>query len=504
MKRLAVLDLGSNSFHVLVADTGDDGRVDPVLREREMLHLSRVVTRTGRIEGPALDEAVQVAGHLAELARRAGADELRAVATSAIRDAANRQEVLDRLGDASGVDVHLLSGIEEAQLSYLGARASVAVETGPTLVLDLGGGSLEVVIGDDVDVRWAVSLPLGATRLAAEFATSDPLPKSAAEAVRTEVRHQLQDTVAPVAHAAPKTVILLGGAVRALARVHIDDWRPLSVNMVPLEQRDLRALSKHLRSLDEAARNDIEPKRGDHIHVAALTLATATEVLGIERSYVSDWGLREGVLLSARGIETLPDAHELRARGVQMLADAFEGDAAHSEHVTRFALALFDATHPLHGYGARTRELLEAGIRLHDIGRAVALKHHERHGAYLVEQAGLRGYEPWEVAVIGTLVRCHNSDSPKTSFPPYASLDDERQTVATKLLALLQLADSLDRPRDQAVRDISARLRGDVLHLSLHGPVPDAALLTVRRQAAPFERVFGCRVEVVDRVGVET
>lgn len=302
MMRCAVIDLGSNSFHLLVADL--EGRtITPVLREREMLHLGQTVALTGEIPAADRDRAVTTARRFALVARQSGARRTIAVATAALRTATNGPSVLAALDDAIGAPVRVLTGDEEAALSYRGSRISLDGVQDPALVLDLGGGSLELAIGTGDRTSWTTSLPLGAGSLTA-IAGEGPLDADGAEQLRARIDADLDPLVEVVRTRAPRSAIAVGGPVRAVARVHAArDTRPTAdLQGFSIEVADLEALCTDLTAADTAGRlamPGVSPDRADHVHVAAFVLARVARRLGLERLVVGLTGIREGLLLEA-------------------------------------------------------------------------------------------------------------------------------------------------------------------------------------------------------------
>jgi exopolyphosphatase / guanosine-5'-triphosphate,3'-diphosphate pyrophosphatase len=429
--RTAILDLGSNSFHVLVADV--DGReVVPVLREREMLHLGRVVATHGRIPDDRRAVACDVVAHLADRARRAGAAEVTAVATAAIRDAEDGASVLAELSRAAGTEVEVLDGLEEARLAYLGVRAAVAVTAEPVLVLDLGGGSLELAVGIGDQVQWSTSLPLGVSRLSASVPT-DPPKRSEVRELRDTVDAALDPVVDHVAGLGPVGGVAVGGTVRALARVVAATegrWLPATVNQLTIPVVALERLRDRLVSIDTVTRGRIpgmKSRRADHLHVAAVILTRVLARLGLEKVTVSDWGLREGLLLDRHAVSSAPSALELRATQVAQLRRRFVPEDPHPLHVAHLAGLLFDGTAALHGLAAEDRALLRHAAELHTVGEALALRRQQVHGAYLIENAELRGFTPAEMAMLVTLVRFHPSRGISTDHAAFAGLSSRGQ-----------------------------------------------------------------------------
>ena len=499
--RCSVLDLGSNSFHVLVADL--DGRsLVPVAREREMLHLGRAVAAHGALPEDDIVRAERTVAHLSTLARRSGSVEHLAVATAALRDAANGPEVLTRLTEAAGAPVRTLSGEAEAEMAYRGVRAGVAIGAEPVLVLDLGGGSLELAVGTGAQVAWAASTPLGASRLTG-LLEDDPPRKRDLKRVRATVDEHLDAHVATITGHAPATVVAVGGAVRALARVvaaRRGAWLPTSLNQVRMTRVELEEAGDRLCALDLADRQQVEgmkSRRADHLHVAAVVVEQVLARLGVDEVVVSDWGLREGVLLATHDAATdgpaaaPPSAQQLRADEVARLRATFPTDDRHLTHLAVLAGQLFDALRDVHGLDDGDRELLLHAARLHDMGETVALRRHPEHGAYLLVHAELRGFDPDEIGTLATLVRFHRSRGIREDAVPFAELEPATQDRTRRLLPLLQIADRCDRTGDRATREITVvRDRDGVTLEPVGSPLP-VAPLELERTAALFERTFG-------------
>jgi exopolyphosphatase/guanosine-5'-triphosphate,3'-diphosphate pyrophosphatase len=506
MMRCAVLDLGSNSFHLLVADV-DGSTVHPVRREREMLHLGRALARHGTVPVDLAVRAVATVERLADLARRSGAVEIVAVGTEALRRPSGT-DLVTRLTTAAGTPIAILDGEEEARLAYLGARAGVDVSGEPTLVLDLGGGSLELAVGQGERIAWATSLPLGASRLSVMLDPLDgtagvdrPSPE-ALTTLRTHVAAQIAHAVDVVRVHAPATTIAVGGTVRALARhlaLRAGRWLPATVNQAPLDREELAQAVVDLNAVGTAERSNlpgVRSRRADHLHVAALVLDEILARVDGPPVRVSDWGLREGVLLHRFGRVRVVGGRNLREEQVAWLRTTFGHDDAHPAHVATTALRLFDATTALHGHGPDARELLDHAARLHAIGTALALRRQQEHGAYLLEHAELRGFDPDELAVLLTLIRFHPSRGISRRYPPFASLSASARARASDLLGILQVADALDVTHDQQVTLLAARRSRGGLELELAAPAGAATERAVRERSTLLTERFGLPVTV--------
>jgi len=504
--RIAALDLGSNSFHLLVADVHPDGSFEAVAREKEMLRLGDDVTRDGRISPVAADRAVGSVRRMKQLADALGTTEVLAKATSAIRGATNSSELVDRIEDETGVEVEVISGLEEARLVFAAVRASIVIDPAPALCIDIGGGSVELMIGDNTGLRWADSVPVGVGRLTAEFVHDDPPSKSERRRLEDHIREALDPFRADILSRSPAMCVGTSGTINDLARMAValaTGDLPASENGLRVQRDDLRALHDRVMRAKVADRRrmpGLEEKRAELLPAGSMLLVTALDLFEVETLTVSDWALREGIVLDAVRTHDPDDWSDepqaLRHASVANLARRCNSDAAHTEQVTRLALRLFDETRALHGLGAADRELLEFGAMLHDIGQHVSRKGHHRHAAYLVENAQLRGFAPSEIDFLATLVRHHRRGDPKSSEPRFAALSPDDRERVRKLAALLRVADGLDRGRRGVVEELRADIGADlvILRLRTNGD-PELSLWGARRRRELFEQVFGREIE---------
>jgi exopolyphosphatase/guanosine-5'-triphosphate,3'-diphosphate pyrophosphatase len=303
-RRLAVLDLGSSSFHLLVADAEPGGTIHRVGRERVMLRLGALITDDGKIPRSAADIAVDTVEQMREDAREAGAERVIAVATAALRDASNGREVVQRLSEALGQRVRMVSGEEEARLIFRAIGQRLALGDERALGIDLGGGSLEIAAGARGEVRWERSLPIGSVRLHQELGRDDPLSEEQRAAITARVREMLAPLGERVERFAPDRAVAIGGTVRALYRLanalDEDEHRiPLDAT---LRRTDVDALALRLGGSSHAQRRrmrGMSARRADLLPTGALVVQEIFRSLGLREVAVCDWGLREGVVLEA-------------------------------------------------------------------------------------------------------------------------------------------------------------------------------------------------------------
>ena len=506
--RIAAFDLGSNSFHLLVVDAHADGTFVPLIREKDMLRLGDAVGRSGRIPEALADRAVATVDRFRKLAAGAGTEEIHALATAALREAENGGEVVDRMAAEAGVPVRVISGQEEARLIFEAVRASVVIDPGPALCLDLGGGSLEIMVGGSSGLQLAESVRLGVARLTAELVTGDPFTADDVRRVEKRVTSVLAPLADAVAELRPGMAVGSSGTFCDLARMVAHRRTgsvPRAINQFTFGREELLPLHEELLAMRSSERADVpglEAKRADIIPTGSTVLLTAMALFGFDRLTVSEWALREGIVLDAiprhEPADWSGDPRAIRASSVLHLARRCNWDEGHGRQTARLALDLFDQTASLHGLGPGDRELLEHAALLHDIGEHVSTESHHRHSAYLVQHGRLRGFTPGEVDFLAALARTHRGGTPKPSHEPFAALDKEARDRVTRLAALLRVADGLDRGRSANVSGIEVVLNGSKARLLAYAEGDIAIeLWGARRKRDLFERLFDRRLDVV-------
>lgn len=508
--RIAALDVGSNSLHLLVVEAQPDGTFQPLAQEKEMLRLGDVVSRTGRVTDVALEGLLSSVRRLAALADAQNAEEMVARATAALRDADNGAAVVDRIEEVTGVHVEVISGVEEARLIFGAVRASVVIDPAPALCLDLGGGSLEIMVGDGDGLRWATSVRLGVARLTAELVANDPPSGTDRRRLRQLVTSVLAPVAEQIQRFAPRSLIGTSGTfcdLAAMATAFGGGALPTSINHVTVTKDQLSAVHEEIMRRSVSARRRMEgldARRADLIPAGSMVLMTAMDLFGMDAMTVSDWALREGIVLDAIGhhdlVDWTGDQAAIRRSSVLNLCRRCSWDERHGRQVARLALSLFDQLADVHGLGPADRELLEYGALLHDIGEHVAVEGHHKHTAYLIEHGRLRGFDPEEIAVLSCLGRFHRRGEPKVSFAPYAALGADAQERVTESVAILRLADGLDRSHLGTVRRVHVdTAKGGTVTIGIEAEGDaDLQLWGVRRKRDLFERVFGVTVVAAD------
>ncbi len=502
--RLAVIDVGSNSCHMVVADVAPDGGIQVVDRVKEMVRLGRRSFVTGRLAPEAMELGVSAVRTFCRLARAHGVDRTRAVATSAVREARNGAAFVDHLRRETGLGVRVISGAEEARLIFRAARHAFGLDGGPHLVLDMGGGSVELVLVQNRRPVWLRSLPLGAARLTEKFLTSDP---PSARQLRRLVSH-LDDTLGPalrpVRHAGVQRVIGTSGTVNhliALVRAARGDdaSRLHGVRATAVEIARLRRRLVALDAEKRAALPGMDTKRVDLVPASAVLVDYVLAHAGAPDLVACTWALREGLLLDlAERVAGKPARLDVRRRSVEALAARFGGPDAHGRQVARLSLALFDALAPALGLPPASRELIEYAALLHDIGRAIDHDRHHRHSSYLIRNSELLGFEPDEVAVMAEVARGHRKQAPKGADPELRALGPAVRRTVRGLAALVRLADGLDRTKAGVVERVRARVSPKKLVIEAIAPPADAELeiWAAERRADLLARLLDRPVEL--------
>ncbi len=503
-RRLAVIDLGSNSFRLVVftaaADEGWWKRTDEIY---EPVRIGEGLGSADTLARAPMERAlatIDVFAHFCRASALAG-DAVDAVATSAIRDARNADEFLALAREHTDLPIRVLSREEEARYGYLAAINSTTLSDGS--VLDLGGGSMQLVGVEGRLPRASGSWPLGAVRMTERFLSGKgPAKRRQLDELAAHVRATLADV--DWLPTGGRRLIGVGGTVRNLAAAaqRAAGLPTFGVQGELIERGALEALIERLSALPPAERGDvpgIKPARADLILAGAVVVHSVLELGDFDAIEATQAGLREGIFFERYLAERDPPLFEdVRRASVRNLAAQYHADSAHTEHVAALALGLFDdlAVAGLHDGDPVERELLEAACVLHDIGMSVDYDDHHKHTRYLILNAGLPGFSPREVALVAQTARYHRKGMPDPG-PLAALFDDDDRRRLDRCAVLLRLAEGLERSRDQIVREVRMTRTGDEVALQL---VADGEIAVPRwaasRETELFARAFGVSLRV--------
>lgn len=478
---LAAVDVGTNSLHLVVARTTDAGGFEVLTREREMVRLGRGGADMTVLSDDAIDRAVAALDRFRRIADSRGAT-MRAVATSAVREADNREVLLERARTEAGVEVEVVSGSEEARLIHLGVLQGLELYDRRRLLCDVGGGSTELLIGEHDAVVASTSVKLGSVRLTNRFFAGSKLHPSAVASCRSHVRSTLAAFAKVTRQSGFEVAVGSSGSIEQVLRLArgLEGAEPLrTLNGARLTRKQVSRVVEALvvarRDGTTSSLPDLDPKREDIALAGALVLEGVVESCGVKEMLISDYALREGVLLDTVSRHAGgPRLHlrDVARRSVLDLVRRSDDDPSHAQHVAHLALCLFDATTDQHGLGADVRDLLEAGALLANVGMAVSHSRHHRHSYYLIRNSDrLVGFTDPEIEMIALIARYHRKSAPKDSHPEWTCLDAQHQRVVRVGAGLLRVAVGLDRTRSSAVSGVEVHVEGDRLVIE---PVPSS------------------------------
>jgi exopolyphosphatase / guanosine-5'-triphosphate,3'-diphosphate pyrophosphatase len=478
--KLAAIDIGTNSIHLVVVEF--DGRTFQVIdREKSMVRLGLGMFGEMRLTERAFKEGVEVLGRYTKLAESRGVDEILAVATSATREAENGTEFLNEIFQHTGVMPRVISGSEEARLIFLAVKHSIDFGGERGLVIDIGGGSVEVAVGDHDDVMLAQSMRLGVQRLLHRQGGAQPLGTRELYELSGYVQGAAAEVMSEAKRFNATRFVGTSGTIRTLGEAAhlLSGGAPFrSLNAQSVKRKDLRELVKKLCELDAAKRAKlpgIGEARADTIHLGGVLLCELLEMARGEELILCDTSLREGVLwdyIERRGVDPTP--HRLisdpRRRSVVELMRKYDRDDPREQHIADLSLSLFDQTEKLHGLGTAARERLEFAALLHGIGRHIDFENRERHARYIIRNSSLRGFTDEEVELLGLIVLYHRGGRPKKKSGKLQALTAAEQQEVFVLAGILRLAVALDRGHSQLVRRLHVEMRGQELRIVIDGP----------------------------------
>jgi exopolyphosphatase/guanosine-5'-triphosphate,3'-diphosphate pyrophosphatase len=457
--RLAAIDVGSNSVHMLVADVSRDGHIEVVDRVKEMVRLGRRSFTTGRLTEESMDLAVRALKNFGRLLTVRKVHKVHAVATSAVREAKNRAGFIRRILKETGIAVEVISGQEEARLIFQAARHALGLEGGPFLLVDVGGGSVELVLVKDGRRLWMHSVKLGVARMTEQFLTDDPpIP-----AQRRHLEKHLEDEIGELMRLARKAGVIsaigTSGTINTLvAMARAERGEELGrLHGATASAAEVARLARELCKVNAVSRIDLpgmDAKRSDLMPAAGLLADFVLRKSGAAELMACTWALREGLLLGLACNTSGRSATEARRRSVTVLARRFCGGNEHGKQVARLALKLFDATALLLGLPPGARELLEYSALLHDVGHSIDHDRHNRHSYYLIKNAELLGFNPNEIEVIAQAARGHRKQAPHLDSAELQSLSAGKRRVVRGLASILRIADALDRSHFGVVRGL--------------------------------------------------
>ncbi len=508
---VAALDMGSNSFHLVVVRGHAPTQFDILLKEKVMMRLGDEVARTGKISSETSAKIKDTVATMANLARGVGATEMVALATAAFRDAKNSGAIVDDLEESLGVKVSVISGKREAELIW-GAISHGVDFGGETIIgADLGGGSLEITVGTQDNLLYSQSFNVGVGRLTAEFKDN----KSSTGINASEIIQRLVKVLGPSLSKItkdfnPTKLVLSSGSFLNIAKMAIiretkGSWGDHSINQARLKSKSLNEVIQDLSTMDLKTRTrlpGIDEKRVDLLPAASLVAKMLLERIAPQETIACEWALREGIILRELSLRNESEFSEnpesVKLESILGVTKRYGWNEGHARQVSRLALQLFDQTTELHQLNINDREILKLASLVHDIGEYISVEGHDRHGAYLLENSRLAGFDKNNKNMLVSVVRFHRRGTPKTEYVPYSELQKEDANKVTKLAAILRLADALDRSHTRLVDSVTVVLHNNMMLLCVDAKHEvELEEYGLRRKRQLFEETFGVEVHLV-------
>jgi exopolyphosphatase / guanosine-5'-triphosphate,3'-diphosphate pyrophosphatase len=500
--RIAAIDIGTNSIHMIVVNVRPDLSFEVIDREKDMIRLGAGGLDGRSLTTSAISAALQTLTKFKRLAETHKVDEIIAAATSATREADNGGDFIAEVDRQTGIRIRVISGTEEARLIHLAAGYGVDVGGSTAAVVDIGGGSVEVTHGTATQMALGKSFKVGVIRLTERFVKSDPLSEGDERRLVKHLNHEMGAHLDQIATrgfdrviGTSGTILSLGAMALSEAGERVEDLRNRRVPAKALHK--LRKRLTEFSIEERLAMPGLDPRRADLSVAGSVLFDTIIRRLGAEEFVLCDLALREGLVLdyihrnssTIRKVERYPD---VRRRSIVELGERCGYWSEHAQQVARLALGMFDQTRSVHGLGDRERDWLEYGALLHDIGVHISYERHHRHSYYLIKNGDLRGFDPLEIEVIALIARYHRQATPKKSHEGYGDLPGNVRRAVKALSAMVRLAEGLDRSHAQALDGIDLYPRGDdyLARLRATGDA-ELELWAAHRHVAPLEELLG-------------
>ena len=506
---LAAIDLGTNSFHLVVAKVLDRDHFKILTRDKEVVRLGTGAKDMKQLEPEAMDRAIKTLKRFKKISDSFNA-KIRAIATSATREASNKDEFIEKVKKVTGIEIEVVSGYEEARLIYLGVLQALPVYDKRILLFDIGGGSTEFLIGEKGNIIFGNSIKIGAVRLTNSFFPDLKVREKQVEEARIYIKGAINPIVRAIKNEKVDLVVGTSGTVSSIGMMVYNENKkdvPDDFNLNNFTyDRDsiIRSVKRILKAETFEERKNIpglDERRADIIVAGALIMEQIVNELELPAVTVSGYALREGILMDTinkeTGAENLGHLSDVRYKSVLNLAKLCNYDKEHSQQVTKLALRIFDFLKLKFEMDEDAKEYLEAASILHDIGYHIAHSQHHKHSYYLIRNSELLGFTDNEIEIIANIARYHRKSHPKAKHEEYNKLSVKDQNLVKKLSGILRVADGLDRGHKSLIKNIDINLKNGNLEFILkvdEGVVPELEIWGASRRKQLFEEVYNYKL----------
>ncbi|MEX0685024.1 MAG: Ppx/GppA phosphatase family protein [Balneolales bacterium] len=506
-KRIAALDLGTNSFHAVIVDIYPDGTFRTIDTHKEMVELGR-----NGVGKPLTDEAmasgIDALKKIKILCDHQNVENIQSFATSAIRESPNGGEFMQRAIDEVGLKIMAIPGKMEAKLIGHAVQHGMALNNQPVLIMDIGGGSTEFIIANKKEIFFLNSLKIGVSRMAADFITNDPITAEEIKALEKHYKKALSKLNKNFKKHPAEGLVGASGTMQNIALMIAGrKGRSMEVTLNEFEysQQDFLDLYDDFIGMNREQRmkvTGLDTKRVDFIVPGMILLKIVLNLLGIKKIKTSIQALREGIILrhikhELIGLKMLADYPDTRRRSVFEMLNKCHWHKKHSRQVARLALKLFDDLQPYHKMDTNDRELLEYASLMHDIGYHISHSKHHKHAMYLIKNANLKGFNEDEIQIMAHVARYHRRSTPKSRHKYFKELKPAIQIKITKLSAFMRVADGLDRSHFQNVTHVRAEITNKVNIYIQTQTDPQVEIWGAMRKSELMEDLFGKPVRIM-------
>ncbi|MBK6771527.1 MAG: Ppx/GppA family phosphatase [Ignavibacteria bacterium] len=507
---IAAIDIGTNSFHLVIARIDDKKRFTVLTKAKEVVRLGTSSNDMKYITDDSMKRGIETLKRFNLICKSYNA-EIIAIATSATREALNRDIFLSKVLNETGIEINIVSGYEEARLIYLGVLQSLSIYNKKILLIDIGGGSTEFLIGEKGEVVSAISTKIGSVRLTNKFSLAEKIDKTNLKNARLFVKGALNQVLRSIENAEYEMVIGSSGTITNIGsiinseNVPSDDFE-INLNGFVIKKKPLlNAVSSIYKAETKNERLSIpglDPKRADIITAGAVILEQIFTDLNIDKMTLSGYALREGIIMNYIQQNSreysIDHLKNVRYNSAVHLGEQTNFDKEHAFHVMKLSGRIFDFIKLKLGLTDEEREYLEVASLLHDIGYSISHSDHHKHSYYLIRHSEMLGFNYKETEIIANIARYHRKSHPKLKHENFLKLDHQSQELVKKLSGILRIADALDRSHKSLVNDLEININQNIFEINLKSvnSDPSLELWGVNVRKGLFEESFGYEVKV--------
>lgn len=506
--KLCIIDIGTNSIHSIFTTIFSDGSFEVSGREKDMVRLGDGALLSGKLSREAMDAGLKAIEKISHLAKTRGMDRIIAVTTSAVRESSNGGDFLDEIRAKFNIRVKVIIGLEEARLIYLAVKNTVDLSQGKSLIVDVGGGSTELIATEKDEKTWMDSVKLGSNRLSQIFPLSDPPKKSEIEALEDYIERALKPLISTLKEKPVDRIVGTSGTLNALSKmILLQDEKqdePRSLRQVPIAFKQIESQYEKLCKTDLKERQKIrglDKSRTSMIIQGSAIVYTLMKKADIKTFVPCDQALREGLLYdfidkNKKSLRIEASVPDLRRRSILTLLDKFSEDRTHALHVAGLATQIFDQLKSLHELDSSCREILEYAAVLHDIGYALNFRRHHRHSFYIITNSEIYGFTPDEIKMIAWVARLHRRSTSLDDNPDLNELPDKTRDKVLKLAGILRVADAFDHSHFSLIQGLKIKIEKSSLRFTLDVlSNVEWEIFEAKRRDELLKKIFKCDIE---------